>query len=165
MLGIYKNLPKAMYVLFFARIANSMGNFVFPFLTLFLTQKLGMSESQSGLFIFICTLSFIPGSIAGGYLCDKIGRKSVILAATALSAAGFIACGFMGETIYVAYLIIVANFFHSMAGPANQSLTMDITNMENRKAAFSMINLGHMALPLVPQLPAFSLKTICNGYS
>ena len=39
----YRGLPKEIYVLFAARIVNSLGAFVFPLLTLILTEKLGRS--------------------------------------------------------------------------------------------------------------------------
>jgi hypothetical protein len=39
----YRGLPRSIYFLFLARIINSMGWFVFPFLTLFMKHKLHVS--------------------------------------------------------------------------------------------------------------------------
>lgn len=47
---VYRGLPTAVYAIFLARIVNSLGSFVYPFLTLFLTTKLGMSEAEPGFF-------------------------------------------------------------------------------------------------------------------
>jgi len=49
----YLNLPRNVYILFFADIINSAGSFVYPFLAMFLTLKLGFSEYYSG---FILTI-------------------------------------------------------------------------------------------------------------
>ena len=43
-----------------------MGIFVYPFLTLFLTQKLGYSVVQAGLFMFVASLVYIPGKFHRG---------------------------------------------------------------------------------------------------
>lgn len=39
---MYAGLPKPVYALFVATVVNGAGIFVFPFLSLFLTKKLGM---------------------------------------------------------------------------------------------------------------------------
>ncbi|HEX7560559.1 MAG TPA: hypothetical protein VF347_00035, partial [Candidatus Humimicrobiaceae bacterium] len=49
----YINLPRNVYILFFADIVNSAGSFVYPFLAIFLTLKLGYSNYYSG---FILTI-------------------------------------------------------------------------------------------------------------
>ncbi|MEW5818540.1 MAG: MFS transporter, partial [Spirochaetota bacterium] len=49
---LYRGLPRSIYILFFARIVNCMGSFVFPFLTMFLTQKLELSTGEAGIIIF-----------------------------------------------------------------------------------------------------------------
>ena len=40
-LGIYRGLPQPIYVLFFSTVINAVGIFVYPFLTLYLTRRLG----------------------------------------------------------------------------------------------------------------------------
>ncbi|WP_218064919.1 hypothetical protein [Vulcanibacillus modesticaldus] len=44
----YLGLPREMYVIFFARMINALGMFVFPLLTLILTIKIGLTNSQAG---------------------------------------------------------------------------------------------------------------------
>ncbi len=47
MFSMYRGMPRSIYVLFFARIVNSIGSFVYPFLTMFLTDKLGLSTGDA----------------------------------------------------------------------------------------------------------------------
>ena len=49
----YLGLPRGVYVIFFARIVNSIGNFVFPFMTLLLSTKGSMGEQQIGKYLLM----------------------------------------------------------------------------------------------------------------
>src|SRR3712207_2791786 len=90
----YAKLPKSIIAIFFARIINSLGGFVFPFLTIYLTEKMGMTSDRVGTFMLIAALGIALGSLLGGKLSDIIGRKKVILIFQAMSAISLIPCGF-----------------------------------------------------------------------
>ncbi|MDA8440958.1 MAG: hypothetical protein M0Z55_01085 [Peptococcaceae bacterium] len=77
-IAVYRGLPPSIYVIFISRIVNSLGNFVFPFLTLFLTQKLGMGEAQTGFFVMLAATVALPGLMLGGKLADHLGRKKIL---------------------------------------------------------------------------------------
>jgi|GEM_PF-6649555 len=40
----YTKLPRNVYILFIANVINAAGSFVYPFLAMFLTLKMGYSE-------------------------------------------------------------------------------------------------------------------------
>ena len=44
----YRGLPKPIYWIFLARLVNTMGAFVHPFLAIYLTETLGYSTAQAG---------------------------------------------------------------------------------------------------------------------
>jgi len=138
----YKGLPREVYVLFFARLINSAGWFVFPFLTFFMTQKLGMDADVSGLFLMIIAALRGLGSVLGGKLTDLMGRKAILLIFQTLSALIFGVCGFLGETILVPYMLMAASFFGSIAFPANGAIVTDLTTPKNRQQAMSLLYLG-----------------------
>lgn len=143
MFKMYRGLPRSLYVLFFARIINSLGMFVYPFLTMFLTQRLGFSEAKAGVFIALSGLMVVPGSLLGGKLADKIGRKKIYVIAQFIAAGLFIPCGFLGNSIVIPYLIIIVDFFNGLIHPTQAAMATDLSNPENRQAAFSLLYLGH----------------------
>ena len=96
-LSSYSGLPRGIYILFFVRIINSMGSFVFPLLTLFLTDKLGLGAREAGMFVSLSALSYIPGGLIGGKLSDIIGRKKVMIIFQGLAALLFLPCAFLGN--------------------------------------------------------------------
>ena len=71
----YGGLPRSVYVLFFARIINRLGDFVRFFLTLYLTRILGMTEKRTGFFVTLSAVAVMAGNVAGGRLADSFGRK------------------------------------------------------------------------------------------
>jgi len=87
---VYRGLPRSVYVLFFATIVNGMVIFVYPFLALFLTQKLNYSVAQAGLFMFIASLAYIPGTFIGGKLTDQVGRRMVLFVSQTIASNMFL---------------------------------------------------------------------------
>lgn len=140
---VYRGLPRSVYVLFFATIVNGMGIFVYPFLTLFLTQKLNYSIAQAGLFMFIASLAYIPGTLIGGKLTDQVGRRSVLFVSQTLASGMFVVCGFLGTSNLVPFFILLNLFFDGFADPARQAIQTDITTPENRQSSFALTYLGH----------------------
>jgi len=157
--SIYKGLDRSIYILFFARIVNAIGSFVYPFLTMFLTDKLGISTGRAGMYILLSGLSFIPGSFIGGKLSDVIGRKKVMVLGQSLSAAAFIPCAFLGDSLLIPWFIIIADFFIGAAHPANQAMATDLSTPQTRKAAFSFLYLGHnIGFAAGPMIAGFLYK-------
>jgi len=130
----YSGLDRGVYVLFIARIVNSMGNFVFPFLTMFLTRKLHFSPARAGTYIVISGLAFIPGSLLGGKLADCLGRKRIMLTFQSLAVLCLIPCAFLGESIIIIRLMILSSFFFGGVIPASDAILIDLTDTEKRKA-------------------------------
>ena len=71
----YLNLSRTVYILFFARIINSIGSFVYPLLAILLTLKLGFPEDVAGRITTIAIASGGIGLLVGGKLSDRFGRK------------------------------------------------------------------------------------------
>jgi MFS family permease len=152
----YSGLPKSIYVIFFARIINSMGSFVHPFLTLFLTKNLGLEIETVGFFLMMAAFSSIPGSLLGGKLADHIGRKKIIIIFQGLAALCLIPCAFLGKSIIIPYLLILSSFFGGAAQPPNSAMMADLTNTRNRKAAYSLLYLGiNVGFSLGPLIAGF----------
>lgn len=142
LLNPYRGLPKEIYVIFISRIINSLGSFVMPLMTLILTQKIGLSKSQAGMYISLAGFLFMPVTILGGKLADTIGRKKLIMTFGLLGTVMYIICGFIKPSINMMYVIMLAGACHSISGPAYDALLADLTTPENRKGAYSLVYMG-----------------------
>lgn len=140
---LYGTLPREIYALFGAQVINSVGHFVYPFLTLLLTQKAGYSAAEAGRYILLASISFIPGSLLGGRISDTFGRKRLLATAMLAVAVIFTAAGYVHTPRHLPWFLIAAEFFLGMIFPTMTALATDVTTPENRKAAFSLLYLGH----------------------
>ena len=104
----YKGLPKSMYVLFVAQIINRFGDFVMPFLTLYLTIKIGLSAEVTGFIVMITSIINMPASLLGGYAADKFGRKKTYILAQEAATLSMLPCAFVSNPyINVSSLMII----------------------------------------------------------
>jgi len=150
----YMGLPKEVYVIFFSKMINSAGLFVFPLLTLILRKKIGLSIPQTGALIAISGLVFAPAGLIGGKLADtSVGRKKIIVIFDFIGALILLSCAFIEPSMKLVYMILFSTFAFGIAQPAHDALLTDVTNPENRNGAFSLaylgFNLGFIVGPVV----------------
>lgn len=139
----YKGLPREIYIVFICRMINSMGTFVFPLLSLILTQKIGFTKAQAGIFVTLLAIMQVPSLLIGGKLADTLGRKKVILIFQSLGAFSYMICGFIKPSLTMAITIVFAASFYGMAVPAFDAVSADVTTPKNRKQAFSLLYMGY----------------------
>ena len=141
----YTKLPRSLFILFFAQIVSSMGNFVFPFLAIFLTKTLIYNEQKAGFYVMLATAAKVPGLLLGGKLSDVFGRKKIFIIFSTLSGLFIFFCllvGQIGQNEIIPWLLIISAVFNGANYPAMKAMVADLTNPDNRKAAFSLLYLG-----------------------
>ncbi|MFZ2330878.1 MAG: MFS transporter [Atribacterota bacterium] len=141
----YTKLPRSMFILFFAQIVSSAGNFVFPFLAIFFTKTLVFNEQKAGFYVMLATAAKVPGLLLGGKLSDVFGRKKIFIIFSTLSALFIFFCllvGQIGQDEIIPWLLVLSAVFNGANYPAMKAMVADLTNPDNRKAAFSLLYLG-----------------------
>jgi MFS family permease len=141
-LNQYRGLPRPIYWIFIARLVNTMGAFVYPFLTIYLTETLGYSTARAGLYVTYSVVAYVPGALIGGKLADQWGRKRVLLFFQVLAAFCYLAVAVLPVPQWIPWYLIAAAFFNSVAQPAHGAITADLTTPKNRQQAFSFLYLG-----------------------
>lgn len=138
------------------RIINALGAFVGPFLTMFLSNKIGLSNDIIGIFIMLNSFSTVPGSLIGGKISDTFGRKNVLVIFQGLAAVCYLPCAFLGKSIAIPYFLILSSFFNSIAQPAYGAMIADLTNTKNRNSAYSLLYLGNnIGFSIGPMIAGF----------
>ena len=139
-------LPRPFWALWAGTFVNRCGSFVLPFLTLYLTQARHLSLSQAGLMV---ALYGAGGSVAGplgGFLADRVGRRTTMLVALALGGAGMMSIGFVQRLEVLAPAIFCVAAVTEMYRPAMQAAVADMVPPSDRARAFGLvywvINLG-----------------------
>lgn len=134
----------------FGRLVTSMS---IPFLSIYLTQVLGATHSQTGFTVAVSSLAGVMISFYGGYISDVIGRKVVML----VSVFGW-ACVFFGfsaaQHLWVFFLVNTLNgLCRAVFEPTSRALLSDITPPDHKLLVFNLryaaVNLGVVFGPII----------------
>ncbi|MFD7337584.1 MFS transporter [Streptomyces violascens] len=140
----FKELPLALRVLFLASFVNRAGMFVFPLLAVYLVRGKDLSPGEAGLLISIGSTGLLVGSLLSGPLCDLRGRRTALLSALILNAAGYLGLALLdGAPWTYAALLFVALVGMGMFSPASNTLVADLTTPEQRPFAYTISYVGN----------------------
>lgn len=159
----YTKLPRVIFILFLAQIVQSIGNFVFPFLAIFLTKTLMFAEQKAGFYVMMTTAAKVPGLLLGGKLTDVFGRKKVFVIFSSLSALCIFCCLLVSKKEIIPWLLALSAMFTGANYPAMKAMVADFTNPDNRKAAFSLLYLGiNIGFAIGPLIAGFLYNNYLN---
>ncbi|SCP94933.1 Predicted arabinose efflux permease, MFS family [Anaerobium acetethylicum] len=131
-----------MYILFGATVINRFGDFVMPFLAMYLTAKIGLSSEISGIIVTITALICIPSSLLGGKLADEFGRKKTYLIAQGGAALSLLPCAFLKNPVLIVVFLLISTFFTGAVRPPMNAIVTDILPPHQRQQGFSLQYLG-----------------------
>ena len=139
-------LPATYWYLWTGLLINRVGGFAVLFLSLYLTAQRGASPALAGLIVGGYGIGGVAGTLLGGVLTDRWGRRSTLLAAHFSTAALLVALGVSTDLRIVAGLALLLGIGQSMPSPAFVAAIIDVVPAERRSRAFNLqywaFNLG-----------------------
>lgn len=119
---------------------------VIPFMTMYLTQRLGVSIGKAGFVMSIFGLGAITGALIGGKLVDKLGYFWVQLFALMGGGIMFIILGQMNSYYSICVTVFILAMLNESFRPANTVAIAHYSKEENRTRSYSLnrlsINIG-----------------------
>jgi MFS family permease len=155
----YHAFPPKFWVLIVAVFIDVIGStLISPFFALYITQKFGVGMTQAGILLGLFSIFGLVGSVIGGALTDKFGRKRIMLFGLVFSALSMIAIGVVNQLTVMYPLAMFVGLLSSVAGPAHQAMVADMLPPEKRSEGFGilrvMINLSWIIGPTIGGLLA-----------
>ncbi|MEO7101315.1 MAG: MFS transporter [Luteolibacter sp.] len=143
-----RSLPGQYWILFSGTLVNRFGNFVMPFLVIYLTMH-GHDGRTIGFTIGAYGAGGLCAGILGGYLSDRIDRKPTMLI-SCVGAAAFMLLLSQADSVFALLVTtFMTGFSSGIYGPAAGALIADLIPPELRVRAFSCqrwaINVGFAA--------------------
>ncbi|MFF5026078.1 MFS transporter [Streptomyces collinus] len=139
-------LPRAFWWLWTATLVNRLGGFVVVFLSLYVTLDRGGSASFAGLVTTLYGVGGAVGSVVGGLLADRLGRRATLLGAQLLSAVGTGALAFAQGRTALAVTACLVGLAGNASRPVVQAVVADMAGAKARVRAFSLlywaVNIG-----------------------
>lgn len=154
--GAFSGLNGTVWLLAFASLINRAGTMVLPFLALYLTEDQGFSDTAAGQALAVYGLGAVVGSYFGGWLCDRVPPRLIMIVSLVLTAAGFLVLERMDERP----AILVTMFLLSVVGeafrPANFAAVAAVAEPGRITQSFSLIRLAiNVGMTLGPAVGGF----------
>jgi len=154
---IYHEFPSKFWVVVLVSFIDRIGGtLLFPFFSLYITQKFNVGMTQAGIILGIFSVFGLVGSMVGGALTDRFGRRRLILFGLVFSALSTLSLG-LANTLATLYpLAVVIGLLSDVAGPANQAMIADLLPEKQRAEGFGILRVaGNMAWIIGPTIGGF----------
>lgn len=154
MQAVYNEYPRQFWVLIFGTFIDRLGGaLLFPFFTLYITAKFGVGMTQVGVIFAIFSLSSVVGSMFGGALTDRLGRKGMLLFGLVASALSSLWMGVI-DSLQIFYLsAVVVGLLTNVGGPAQQAMVADLLPEEQQAEGFGILRVvANLAVVIGPMI-------------
>ena len=149
-----RRLPRPLFYLYAGTTITRLGAFVFPYLTIYLSEARGYGADRVGQILSAGSLGLLAGNFAGGWLTDRWSRKWTLILALLFNAAGFAGLAWQYDAGWTYALFLAIGYFGSgMYTPAANTVVADLAPQDIRPFAYTVnyvcINLGMALGPLI----------------
>jgi MFS family permease len=143
---------------------------MFPFFTLYITRKFDVGMTQVGIIFGIFSFTNLVGSMLGGALTDRLGRKGLFLYGLVMSALSSLLMGVANTFELFVGVTLVVGLLANAGGPARRAMVADLLPDDKRAQGFGIMrvvaNLSITIGPMIGGLLAarnFMLLFICDA--
>ena len=138
----FSGLPREVWWLSLALLVNRAGTMVLPFLSLYLTQQIGLQTSDAGKLVALFGVGSVTGSALGGWLSDRIDPARVQRWTLVLTAA--LMFGLIGvDTVpWLAALFFLVGLVGDAFRPAMMVAVTRASPPELRTRSFALMRLA-----------------------
>ncbi|AEV88761.1 MFS transporter [Actinoplanes sp. SE50] len=151
-------LPTAYWYLWTGLLINRVGGFAVLYLSLYLTAARGAGAALAGLVVGAHGIGGVLGTLAGGVLTDRWGRRATLLWSHLACSAVLVALAVSTPLPLIAGLCLLLGLTQAMPGPAFVAAITDTVPGEHRLRAFNLqfwaFNLGTAGASLLAGLLA-----------
>lgn len=149
-ISLYKNayggLSRSTWWLALVMLINRSGTMVVPFMTMYMTQHIGVSISRAGFVMSLFGAGAIIGALIGGKLTDKIGAYYIQVCTLTGGGIMFIVLGQMKSYELICVFTFLLALVNEAFRPANSVAVALYSKEENRTRSYSLnrlaVNLG-----------------------
>jgi len=135
----YADFPPLFWIIVVTLFIDSIGStLLFPFFALYITQKFGVGMTEAGILLGMSSLFGLVGSMIGGALTDRFGRRRLILFGLVFSALSSLLFGFASDVRMLYFLVMIVGLLSRVSAPAHDAMMADILPESKRQEAFGI---------------------------
>lgn len=155
--AIYQEFPRTFWTIVGVSFIDGIGGkMLFPFFSLYITERFNVGMTQAGIVLGIFSLFGLIGGMIGGALTDRFGRRKLILFGLVFSALSTLSLGFVSTFAMLFPLAVVIGLLSEMGGPAHQAMIADILPEKQRAEGFGILRvIGNLSWIIGPTIGGF----------
>lgn len=139
----YDEFPRLFWIVVGTLFIDTIGStLLFPFFALYITRKFGLGMTEAGILLGLSSLFGLIGSILGGALTDRFGRRGLILFGLIFSALSSLSLGLASNVQILYFLVIIVGLLSKIANPAHDAMLADIVPEAKRQEAFGITRVA-----------------------
>jgi len=150
----YHEYPSRFWILVGASFIDAVGRTILnPFFALYVTDRFDVGMTEAGLLFSLFSVSGFAGSMLGGALTDRFGRKGMVLFGLVFSALSSLTMGFAGSLSAFYVLAFAVGLLSDIAGPARGAMVADLLPEQQRAEGFGILRVvGNLAWIIGPTI-------------
>lgn len=140
--NIYNEFPSRFWTVVGVMFIDKVGRtLLFPFFSLYITERFDVGMAQAGIILGFFSFFGMIGSMIGGALTDKLGRRSLIIFGLVFSALTTLSLGLANEFWMLYPLAVLTGLLSDIAHPAHQAMIADILPEKQRAEGFGILRV------------------------
>lgn len=158
---LYHEFPSRFWIVVGVHFIDKIGGtLAFPFFALYITGKFHVGMTEAGVLLGLLSLAGILGSVVGGGLTDRLGRRKLILFGLVASASSALTLASVNRFAWLFPVAALVGLFSEVGGPAHAAMIADILPKEQRQEGFGILRVvGNMAWLVGPTVGGFVART------
>jgi MFS family permease len=154
---VYHDYPSAFWrlvgVTFIDRLGGSL---LYPFFALYITSRFGVGMTQVGVLFSLFFLASFVGSLVGGAMTDRLGRRNMVVFSLLTTSISSVAMGLVGTLGAFFTVALIGGVFNEVGGPAYQAMVADLLPSEKRAQGYGVIRVAfNLAVTIGPAIGGF----------
>jgi MFS family permease len=141
-MNILAEFPPAFWTLAVVMFIDAVGGgLLFPFYALYITRRFEVGMTTVGLLFTISAGAGLVGSLLGGGITDRLGRKGMILLSLLASAGSALVMGLVGDITSFFAFALLTGFLTDIGRPAYAAMIADLLPEEKRAQGFGFLRV------------------------
>jgi len=142
----FTGLSRETWLLSLVMLINRAGTMAVPFMSLYVTVKMGRSLADAGLIITLFGVGSVMGALIGGFLTDRIGFRKVQIVASISGGLLFMVYVQVKDFGTLCLLTVLLSLVSDALRPANHAAIASFSKPENLTRSYTLnrlaINIG-----------------------
>ncbi len=159
--SLQKQYPRQFWLLFWGMLISTSGSsMIWPFITIFLIQKLGISLTTATLLMTVKSMTNLFASLLAGPLVDRFGRKNAMVISVSATSLVYILMP-VGTTLpYFIALMAFSGLVEPLYRIGANAMIADMLPSEQRVEGYSLMRMiNNVGVAIGPMVGGFLAAT------